>query len=105
MSKYTPPTEETRAVWAIWCEYGGLTSAPSGLTDDHEDEFNRWLEQVKAEAWHEGYGSGRDDQEAETRTNQMHATLNPYRQEPGDQDADLNPSNSMGIDTRRKTDD
>lgn len=43
------------------------------------DLVEQWRNNERAEAWHEGYGHGRDDQEAETRTNQMHVTLNPYR--------------------------
>lgn len=46
--------------------------------------------------------SPRSDRQAETRTNQTHVTLNPYRQEPGVQDADLNPSKSMGIEQEDK---
>ena len=55
--------------------YGCREELRTGLIS----EFYRWLDEVRAEAWHEGYGCGRDDQEAETHTNQMHATLNPYR--------------------------
>ena len=74
MNDYTPPTEQVREI------YSEIRHESTGLgLDPHRAEFDRWLEQVKAEAWHEGYGCGRDDQEAETRTNQMHVTLNPYR--------------------------
>lgn len=44
---------------------------------EYSEEYK--LNKARAEAWHEGYGCGRDDEEAETHTNQMHATLNPYR--------------------------
>ena len=52
---YTPTTDEIRAVWGAWGEYGGLTNAPSGLMDDHYAEFDRWLAAhnatVAAVAW------------------------------------------------------
>ena len=43
------------------------------------------LNKVRAKAWHEGYGHGREDQAEETRTGQMHVTLNPHElpKEPG----------------------
>lgn len=49
------------------------------MSDEYVTAFDQWLNEVRAEAWHEGYGCGRDDQEAETYTKQMHVTLNPYR--------------------------
>lgn len=55
--EYVPTTEQVRAVWAAWAEYGGLTDAPSGRTDDHLAEFDRWLaahdRETKAEALRE----------------------------------------------------
>lgn len=49
------------------------------------DMVERWLNEERAKAWHEGYGHGREDQAEETRTGQMHVTLNPHGlpKEPG----------------------
>ena len=58
MSDYTPTTEEVR-------ELAPLT----------EEEFDRWLAEVKAQAWEEGYISGTVD----THRNEV-SKGNPYRQ-------------------------
>ena len=47
--EYVATTEQVRAVWAAWAEYGGLTNAPSGHTDDHLAAFDRWLAAHDAE--------------------------------------------------------
>ena len=48
MSDYTPTTEEVRAVYNS-DEFGN----PAGLNDSCP-EFDRWLAEVKADAWEEG---------------------------------------------------
>ena len=84
MSDYMPTTENVRRAWAWWRKpmMGNKDYYPDeeSLFEVTDLELDRWLDEVKAEAWHEGYGRGRDDQEAETRTDQMHAALNPYRE-------------------------
>ncbi len=45
MTDYTPTTEEVWRAYINW-EYGG-----AGI------EFDRWLAEVKAQAWQEGYES------------------------------------------------
>ncbi len=46
MSEYTPSTDEVRGAW-IALTYNNTP-----------EQFDRWLEQVKAEAWKEGYVAG-----------------------------------------------
>ena len=55
MSDYTPPTEQVREIYAeIRHESTRLGLNP------HRAEFDRWLEQVKAEAWDEGHRTPQD---------------------------------------------
>ena len=65
---YTPTTEEVRNTFsaATW-EWGATT------LDDAEQEFDRWLAEVKAQAWEEGKTAGFEDAWG-TRA------VNPYRQ-------------------------
>ena len=50
MNDYTPTTDDIEDAWCS--RYDGEHSWASGEERrGYEDEFNRWLEQVKAEAW------------------------------------------------------
>ena len=64
MSDYTPTTEEVSIGWA-WYKSGWIHS------DEIQPQFDRWLAEVKAQAWDEGqlswYETGR-------------GMPNPYRQ-------------------------
>lgn len=67
MTDYTPTTE------AIRCEYSRVGSA----SKQRKEAFDRWLAEVKADAWQDGayHIAGRDN-ELVTRAD----TENPYRQ-------------------------
>ena len=113
MSDWTPSTEDVRAAYTRLMH--GWTTL-EWVTEQHaRAEFDRWLAQTireaKAEAWDEGHRTPQDRELDDCRCEAWHEgecacglfgtgeiiTPNPYRQEQGDQDADLNPSNSMGI--------
>lgn len=49
MSEYTPSTETIRS------DYAHVTSFGLDLTNLRYEEFDRWLAEVKAQAWDEGY--------------------------------------------------
>lgn len=57
MSEYTPTTEEIRYRLILGADPFDLN------TDEQEDleEFDRWLNSVKAEAWDEGFCSMRGE--------------------------------------------
>lgn len=63
MSEYTPTTEEVRNDWASGIDPAGRRA-----------EFDRWLAEVKAQAWEEG-----QDAELE-RLAEEPPRPNPYRQ-------------------------
>ncbi len=75
---YTPTAEEVRDEYSFhcqgWCERCGESDDVSYLF--HEAEFDRWLAEVKAEAWEEGYANGNADAFTEARLDRD----NPYRQ-------------------------
>lgn len=52
MNEYTPTTERVRRDYVV--ENLGSTTEPHTATDG-EAEFDRWLAQVKADAWDEGF--------------------------------------------------
>lgn len=52
MSNYTPSTEEVRDAH----QAGVLCMG--GDTDEAREEFDRWLNEVKRQAWEEGFRSG-----------------------------------------------
>ena len=64
MSDYTPTTEDIRAGW----EY-----ATAVIGDEGTAQFDRWLAEVKAQAWDRGYEAGLTDFASSM-------TTNPYRQ-------------------------
>ena len=69
--KYTPTTWEVRSAWV---EFDGYISARSHYAEVARIEFDRWLSEVKAEAWAEGAYAGYDDCEFGRE-----AMCNPYR--------------------------
>jgi len=70
VSDYTPTTEEVRN--AVWL----LKHLDTPLAFPDEAGFDRWLAEVKAQAWEEGYTQGNNDM-----YNGDFQTPNPYRQE------------------------
>lgn len=76
MSDYTPTTEEVRELVVAGHEnqyrdeLGQLTGISYGI------EFDRWLADMKAQAWADGYTAGTHDWRTESLT-----TPNPYRGE------------------------
>lgn len=83
MSDYRPTTQEVRT------SYGAAVTFPTMSLPERRRAFDRWLEQVKAEAWEEGYRQGIED-ERTAEALQVNIGLggyatpnrtNPYRQE------------------------
>lgn len=72
VTEYTPPTEQVRMVFWSWMtmNHKARNIAPA----DHYDEFDRWLAEVKAQAWYEG-------RDAEAERLPATTVLNPYRGE------------------------
>jgi hypothetical protein len=69
MSDYTPSTEEVRN------QYSGFSTSNSNHTGQvyiNLAKFDRWLAEVKAEAWDRGYEAGLTDFASSM-------TTNPYR--------------------------
>jgi len=73
VSDYTPTTEDIRAGW----EY-----ATAVIGDEGTAQFDRWLAEVKAQVWEEGFDAGeRDVHEHElTHWDDSDCIQNPYRQ-------------------------
>ncbi len=67
MSDYTPTTEEVRDAFSWRDGVGGQS---------YEADFDRWLTEVKAQAWEKGYTQGNNDM-----YNGDYPTPNPYRQQ------------------------
>ena len=61
MSDYMPTTENVRRAWAWWRKpmMGNKDYYPDeeSLFEVTDLELDRWLDEVKAEAWEEGYES------------------------------------------------
>lgn len=80
MNDWTPTTERVR-------EEHATRMAPH-LDKARREAFDRWLEQVKAEAWDEGYGEQREccgicPSGACPWDNNKNGPTNPYRKEQG----------------------
>lgn len=73
MGNYMPTTEEVRA------EFVTNKSIRMPTTWRGADEFDRWLNGVKAEAWGEGFCVGERSGQREFPVNPY--TENPYRKE------------------------
>lgn len=82
MSDYTPTTEEVRDAFAIrkWDNFqrNYPNSHDKTERDAERERFDRWLAQVKAEAWIEGYYACHQDYQ---RKSGPMLTPNPYREE------------------------
>ena len=82
MSDYRPTIDNIRRAWAWWRK--PMLDKKHYFPDDEalftvtDREFDRWLEQVKAEAWDEGHHAGQHN-EHEHRPRRV--MTNPYRQE------------------------
>lgn len=73
MTDYTPTTADVEDAWCS--RWDGEHSWASGEElRGYEAEFDRWLKQVKAEAWDEGRAAGWAEDCA-------YDAPNPYRQE------------------------
>ena len=71
---YTPTTEEVREVYR-GCLVQTDTNIYSFVDEAQANaEFDRWLAEVKAEAWEEGFQDGHDSAMGVRNTD------NPYRQ-------------------------
>ena len=76
MCDYTPTTEEVRGAYEGQLIKVG-DNAYQLLDEAHaKAEFDRWLAEIKAEAWEEGYAHGNADAFTEARLDRD----NPYRQ-------------------------
>lgn len=55
MTEYAPDTQDVRHAWSLFwhASINGYKTL-----DQYEAEFDRWLAQVKAEAWDEGFEGG-----------------------------------------------
>lgn len=69
MSDYTPTTEEVSIGWA-WYKSGWIHS------DEIQPQFDRWLAEVKAQAWEEGHSQPWELGEGGYALK----AVNPYRQ-------------------------
>ena len=68
MSEYTPTTEEVRNAL--------IRSAPLDEWELRGTQFDRWLADVKAQAWEEGYDTCFD---LTTKPGDTYPYVNPYR--------------------------
>ena len=80
--QWTPTTDDFRQVWAAFNGYGGLVTRPHSVSmDEGYAEFDRWLAQVKADAWDEGHDAATDEAPDGVWPDAWIDTPNPYRQE------------------------
>ena len=77
---YTPTTEEVREVYR-GCLVQTDTNIYSFVDEAQADgEFDRWLAEVKAQAWEEGYDAGlQRDQLSKSEFPYGTVNTNPYR--------------------------
>ena len=83
MSDWTPTTEQVRNGYRYDPEDDYYNPLQAGANAERNArDFDRWLEQVKAEAWDEGYTSGRSNAMRRMSDEpKAPLTRNPYRQE------------------------
>lgn len=74
-----PYTPEEATVKAEWSEFLYLKSYGMKHVDDSGEEFDRFIADVKADAWDEGYNDGASDVGAGWREDEL--TTNPYDKE------------------------
>ena len=80
--QWTPKADDFRQVWAAFNGYGGLVDRPhSVLMDEGYAEFDRWLAQVKADAWDAGYDAG-EEGALDAMSSDHECIRNPYRGAP-----------------------
>ena len=59
MTEYTPTTEEVRNMYVYaWMTDLALQQADLAYESKFKDEFDRWLDDVKRNAWARGYNEG-----------------------------------------------
>ena len=93
MSDYTPTTNE---IQATYMRYRGAWNLANGS----EAQFDRWLEQVKAEAWDEGKRAGlRQSDWEHGDTPRQYIAVNPYRKEQAEMNSDLAEAWDKGAET------
>ena len=79
MSDYTPTTEQAREA----CILGRCLAPSFRQRRELGGDFDRWLEQVKAEAWKQGYASGHSNAMRQIMGEpNASSTQNPYRSKP-----------------------
>ena len=69
MSDYTPTTEEVSGAYNFW-----LQQCSDETVEEITKKFDRWLAEVKAQAWEKGFQGGHDSAMGVSNTK------NPYRQ-------------------------
>ena len=82
MSDYTPSTDDVRFEYAMHKSVVNSRISENGQGTKlgiHFDEFDRWLQTVKAEAWDEGFDSGHYVNDDESRD--CDCRNNPYTKE------------------------
>lgn len=72
---YTPTTQGVLDTY-IWC---GMGSTSDEWDADRTAEFDRWLNEVKAQAWDRGHGAPCDEWWDSDMCREYHP--NPYRKE------------------------
>lgn len=76
MSEYTPTTEEVREDFAFPWDPEQVGDRPARVA-----AFDRWLAQVEAAAWDEGYEAGEQDVESTAEEVLIfYRTPNPHRE-------------------------
>lgn len=76
MSDYTPSLDTVRELYAWQRSTLDRALGKRVPTDEYDAEFDRWLNQIKADAWDEGFVAGYADG-AETG---MTGPSNPYQE-------------------------
>lgn len=80
MNEYTPTTSSIRGIY-----YREYYEYPKRNINVLDAEFDRWLAEVKAEAWDEGFNAGEGEayeHEARLQWSMPHTCAkNPYREE------------------------
>jgi len=78
--EYTPTLDQVRDVYHL----GAIDAANGEENLDHDEAlamFDRWLQDVKAEAWNEGLSAGLREANDKARGVVNNPALNPYRRE------------------------
>ena len=101
MTDYTPTTKQVRDGYRFDPEEDYYNPLQAGANAERAGrDFDRWLEQVKAEAWEEGKRAGlrqSDWEHGDTPT--MYVAVNPYRKEQAEMNSDLAEAWDKGAET------